>query len=212
MSRHMTSQLLFFVTDLYFGIKFAVLASCFFGFQHFPPSLVNLPRFLKGCVKRNMHWNMKTLYHTTKQSLANLKDNTHTHRCTHAHTHTHTFLVVIGRLWLLVSPHPLKLRLLSVWHHPPVIRPAEVSRATETHHKHAVPRFLAENVVGDVLRMHHLTRPPPAQHTDESNSSIIISCVRLHDIQLRTPPPWISHSDLNPRSNIILHSQSSTAI
>lgn len=73
-----------------------------------------------------------------------------------------TFLVVISCLGLLVvAPPSIQLSLVSVGQHPAVIRPAEVTRATETDHKHAIPRLLCEDVVWNVLRLHHLAWPPP---------------------------------------------------
>ena len=44
-----------------------------------------------------------------------------------------------------------------------MIRPAEVSGAAEPHNKHAVPGLLAQDVVGDVLGLNHLTGPPPGE-------------------------------------------------
>lgn len=66
-----------------------------------------------------------------------------------------------------ISSFGFSVRLLAnvevfcVGHSAAMVGPGEVLRATKSHHKHTISRFLGNNVVWNGIGQDHLTRPPP---------------------------------------------------
>ena len=74
------------------------------------------------------------------------------------------------------------VEVFCVGHDATVVGPGKVLGATESHHKHTIPRLLGNNVVWNGTGQDHFTRPPP-ERRDTNNMVCVCERVLYENIK-----------------------------